>query len=93
MVAGRAVQNEASSRGRGHLTVFELYHAVQALPAVPEPVSAEDPSMTAALDRLLAIEIKTTLFQNVSQRYLKNAIVITANRRVGDTTRGHDEPT
>ena len=42
---------------RGHLAVLKLHDAAGALPAVLDAAAAEDLTMTAALERLLAIEV------------------------------------
>jgi DNA replication protein DnaC len=45
---------------RGHLAVLKLYDAAEALPSVLDQAAAEELSMTAALDRLLLIEVEAT---------------------------------
>lgn len=47
-------------RLRGHLAVLKLHDAAEALPSVLDQAAAEDMSMTAALDRLLSIEVEAT---------------------------------
>ena len=45
---------------RGHLAVLKLHDAAEALPGVLDQASAEGLSLTAALERLLAIEVAAT---------------------------------
>lgn len=45
---------------RGHLAVLKLHDAAEHLPAVLDAAHAEGLSLTAALERLLAIEVDAT---------------------------------
>jgi DNA replication protein DnaC len=45
---------------RGHLATLKLHDAAQALPAVLDAATAEGLTLTAALERLLAIEVNAT---------------------------------
>jgi DNA replication protein DnaC len=47
-------------RLRGHLTVLRLAAAAEALTSVLDAARAEDLSLIAALERLLAVEVHTT---------------------------------
>jgi DNA replication protein DnaC len=54
---------EAASRYqrlRGHLAALKLHAAAEALPTVMDQAAAEQLSLTAALERLLAIEVDAT---------------------------------
>ncbi|WP_081845399.1 ATP-binding protein [Mycolicibacterium aromaticivorans] len=55
-------------RLRGHLAVLRLHDAAEALPTVLDQASAEDLSMTAALDRLLSIEVEATEARRLAGR-------------------------
>ena len=55
-------------RLRGHLAMLKLHDAAEALPSVLDQASAEDLSMTAALDRLLSIEVEATEARRLSGR-------------------------
>jgi DNA replication protein DnaC len=55
-------------RLRGHLAVLKLHDAAEALPSVLDQASAEDLSMTAALDRLLSIEVEATEARRLAGR-------------------------
>jgi len=55
-------------RLRGHLAVLRLHDAAEALPSVLDQASAEDLSMTAALDRLLSIEVEATEARRLAGR-------------------------
>ena len=45
---------------RGHLAGLKLHDAAEALPAVLDAAAAENLTLTAALERLLAIEVTAT---------------------------------
>ncbi|MFC0430956.1 hypothetical protein [Kutzneria buriramensis] len=45
---------------RAHLSCLELDNAAEALPRVPDEIRHENLSMTAALERLLEIEVNAT---------------------------------
>jgi DNA replication protein DnaC len=53
---------------RGHLAVLKLHDAAEALPAVLDQAAAQDLSMTAALDRLLSIEVEATEARRLAGR-------------------------
>jgi DNA replication protein DnaC len=53
---------------RAHLAVLKLHDAAEALPAVLEGAAAEKLSMTAALERLLAIEVDATEARRLAGR-------------------------
>ena len=59
-------------RLRGHLAVLKLHDAAEALPSVLDQAAAaaaaEELSMTAALDRLLSIEIEATEARRLTGR-------------------------
>ena len=55
-------------RLRGHLAVLKLHDAAEALPSVLDQAAAEDLSMTAALDRLLSIEVEATEVRRLTGR-------------------------
>jgi ATP-dependent DNA helicase PIF1 len=55
-------------RLRGHLAVLKLHDAAEALPSVLDQASAEELSMTAALDRLLSIEVEATEARRLTGR-------------------------
>ena len=55
-------------RLRGHLAVLKLHDAAEALPSVLDQASEEDLSMTAALDRLLSIEVEATEARRLAGR-------------------------
>ncbi len=68
---GRAV-NRGAGRGyqalRGHLTTLKLTVAAEALPAVLDAARAEKLTVTAALERLLAIEVAQTEARRLAGR-------------------------
>jgi hypothetical protein len=47
-------------RLRGHLAVLKLHDTAEALPSVLDQAVAKNLSMTAALDRLLSLEVPAT---------------------------------
>ena len=53
---------------RGHLAVLKLHDAAQALPGVLDAAAAEQLSMTATLERLLAIEVDATEARRLAGR-------------------------
>ena len=53
---------------RGHLAELKLHDAAEALPAILDQASAEDLTMTAALERLLAIEVSASLARRLAGR-------------------------
>jgi DNA replication protein DnaC len=53
---------------RGHLAVLKLHDAAPALPAVLDQASTEDLTMTAALERLLAIEVTANQARRLAGR-------------------------
>jgi len=53
---------------RTHLAVLKLHDAAQALPAVLDTAAAEQLSLTAALERLLAIEVEATEARRLAGR-------------------------
>ncbi len=53
---------------RAHLAVLKLHDAAEALPAVLDAATAEKLSMTAALERLLAIEVDATEARRLAGR-------------------------
>ena len=53
---------------RAHLAVLKLHDAAEALPGVLEGAAAEKLSMTAALERLLAIEVDATEARRLAGR-------------------------
>ncbi|NLU84716.1 IS21-like element helper ATPase IstB [Rhodococcus sp. HNM0569] len=55
-------------RLRGHLALLKLHDAAEALPTVLDQAAAEDLSMTAALDRLLSIEVDATEARRLAGR-------------------------
>ncbi|GAB7066147.1 hypothetical protein H7J06_27030 [Mycobacterium hodleri] len=55
-------------RLRGRLAVLKLRDAAEALPAVLDQSAAQDLSMTAALDRLLSIEVEATEARRLAGR-------------------------
>ena len=55
-------------RLRGHLAVLKLHDAAEALPSVLDQAAAEELSMTAALDRLLSIEVDATEARRLTGR-------------------------
>ena len=62
---------EAASRYqrlRGHLAALKLHAAAEALPTVLDEAAAEQLSLTAALERLLAIEVDATEARRLAGR-------------------------
>lgn len=55
-------------RLRGHLAVLKLHSAAEALPAVLDEAAAQQMSMTATLERLLAIEVDATEVRRLTGR-------------------------
>lgn len=55
-------------RLRGHLGVLKLADAAEALPTVLDQAAAEELSMTAALERLLSIEVAATEARRLTGR-------------------------
>ena len=55
-----AAQASLYQQLRGHLGVLKLHDAAAHLPAVLDAATAEGLSLTAALERLLAIEVDAT---------------------------------
>ena len=53
---------------RGHLAVLKLHDAAEHLPAVLDQASAEGLSVTAALERLLALEVTATEARRLTGR-------------------------
>ena len=53
---------------RGHLAVLKLHDAAEALPAVLHQASTEGLTMTAALERLLAIEVTANQARRLAGR-------------------------
>jgi DNA replication protein DnaC len=53
---------------RGHLAVLKLHDAAEALPAVLDQARTEDLTMTAALERLLAIEVTANQARRLAGR-------------------------
>ena len=53
---------------RGHLATLKLHDAAEALPAVLDQASTEDLTMTAALERLLAIEVTANQARRLAGR-------------------------
>ena len=53
---------------RGHLAVLKLHDAAEALPAVLDQASTEGLTMTAALERLLAIEVTANQARRLAGR-------------------------
>lgn len=53
---------------RAHLSVLRLHDAAEALPAVLDAATAEGLSMTAALERLLSIEVNATEARRLTGR-------------------------
>jgi DNA replication protein DnaC len=53
---------------RAHLAVLKLHDAAEALPAVLDAAAAEDLTMTAALERLLAIEVNSNQARRLAGR-------------------------
>jgi len=62
---------EAASRYqrlRGHLAALKLHAAAEALPSVLDAAATEQLSLTAALERLLAIEVDATEARRLAAR-------------------------
>ena len=62
---------EAASRYqrlRGHLAALKLHAAAEALPALLDEAATEQLSLTAALERLLAIEVDATEARRLAGR-------------------------
>ena len=55
-------------RLRGHLAVLKLHSAAEALPVVLDEAAAQQMSMTATLERLLAIEVDATEVRRLTGR-------------------------
>ena len=53
---------------RGHLAALKLHDAAEALPAVLDAAAAEDLTLTAALERLLAIEVTANQARRLAGR-------------------------
>ena len=53
---------------RAHLAELKMHDAAEALPAVLDQASTEDLTMTAALERLLAIEVSATEARRLASR-------------------------
>ena len=53
---------------RGHLAALKLHDAAEALPAVLDAAAAEGLTLTAALERLLAIEVSATQARRLAGR-------------------------
>ena len=65
---GTAASASLYQQLRGHLTVLKLHDAAEALPSVLDAAAAEQLSMTAALERLLAIEVDATEARRLAGR-------------------------
>lgn len=63
-----AAQASLYQQLRGHLAVLKLAACAEALPTVLDQAVAEDLSMTAALERLLAIEVDATEARRLAGR-------------------------
>jgi DNA replication protein DnaC len=62
---------EAASRYqrlRSHLAALKLHAAAEALPTVMDQAATEQMSLTAALERLLAIEVDATAARRLARR-------------------------
>ena len=57
---GTVAQASVYQRLRGHLAALKLHAAAEHLPGVLETATADGLSLTAALERLLAIEVEAT---------------------------------
>jgi hypothetical protein len=73
---------------RAHLAVLKLHDAAEALPAVLEAAAAEKLSMTATLERLLAIEIDATEARRMAGR-LRFACLLPPPPSTSSTTTPH----
>jgi DNA replication protein DnaC len=67
-VSGTAASASLYQQLRGHLAVLKLHDAAEALPAVLDAAATEKLSMTAALERLLAIEVDATEARRLAGR-------------------------
>src|SRR3974390_528705 len=65
---GEASRASLYQQLRGHLAVLKLHDAAEALPSVLDAATAEKLSMTAALERLLAIEVDATEARRLAGR-------------------------
>ena len=63
-----AAQASLYQRLRSHLAVLKLHDAAEALPAVLDRAQADGTSMTAALEELLAIEVKANQARRLAGR-------------------------
>jgi DNA replication protein DnaC len=63
-----AAQASCYQRLRGHLATLKLHDAAEALPAVLDQATAEDLTPTAALERLLSIEVTATEARRLAGR-------------------------
>src|SRR5665647_2069889 len=61
---------------RAHLAVLKLYDAAEHLPAVLDAAVAEGLSMTAALERLLAVAVDATDAAAMLDRLLHRSVVL-----------------
>jgi len=66
--ASTAAQASLYQQLRAHLAVLKLADAAEHLPAVLDAAAAEDLSVTAALERLLAIEVDATQARRLAGR-------------------------
>jgi DNA replication protein DnaC len=63
-----AAQASCYQRLRGHLATLKLHDAAEALPAVLDHATAEGLTLTAALERLLSIEVTATEARRLAGR-------------------------
>jgi DNA replication protein DnaC len=70
VIPAKGTQTSASlyQQLRAHLAVLKLHDAAEALPSVLDAAVAEKLSMTAALERLLAIEVDATEARRLAGR-------------------------
>jgi len=77
---------------RSHLAVLKLHDAAEHLPAVLDTAVAEGLSVTAALERLLAVEVDATEARRLAGR-LRFASLPTPQPWTGSTTTPHPAST
>ena len=65
---GMVAQASVYQRLRGHLAALKLHAAAENLPAVLDTATADGLSLTAALERLLAIEVEATEARRLAGR-------------------------
>ena len=71
---------------RGHLAVLKMHDAAEALPAILDAATTENLTLTAALERLLAIEVSATEARRLAGRLRFASLPTPAPWRTSTTT-------